>query len=158
MASIEELLERVATAMEKNASLLEKIVSGKPGASVSGEAGAADKPKRQTAADKKKAAETEGSGDGDGDVDADDLKATVKKLAGWVKEFAEDEEDPENDARNEALAEVLGKLKVKKASEITTEKDRSRFEKWLDGKIEEGRTTKKKGGKKVEEDDGDGDL
>ena len=152
--SLEEKLDRLAEAVEKNTEILTKIAAGKPGSAASGDG---EKPKSTRG--KKAAASDDGDSGGDDDaVDAEALKKTVRRLAGWLKEFAEDEDDPENDARNEKLAEMIKKLGVAKVSEVTTEKDRGRVEKWIDARIEEGRTTKKAGAKKAAADDEGDDL
>lgn len=118
-------------AVVRHNELLEKIIAG-------ASAAAGDKPKatRGKAADKGKTDDDDGA-----KVDADDLIATVEKVKGWLKEFAENDDDPENDARSTKLSKALATLEVKKVSEITSEATRLRVEKWIDERIAAGRLT-----------------
>lgn len=150
--SLEAAIERNNELMEANNALLAKIVGQKPGT-----AATEDGEKKPTTR-KKKAAEDTGSGDeGDDAVDSKKLLATREKVSGWLKEFAENEEDPENDARQEKLEAALAKIEVEKISTITSEATRQRVEKWIDARIEDGRITEEpapKGkGKKAAADD-----
>lgn len=154
--SLEAILEKLNTNMERNNELLETIVKGKAGG---GETSAPAKTGRGKA---KAKAEDSGdddssSGDEDGDaVNKTKLAKTVDLVKGWLKEFSEDEDDPENDARSEKLAAALEKIGAPTVSKITTEDQRTRVEKWVKTRIEEGRITpdpKAKGKSKVEDDD-----
>lgn len=149
--SLEQKIEALTAAMERNSDLLEKIVTG---------AGAAKGETKATGRGKAKSKTEEDSGDADagGDDDAVNptkLKKTLDIAKGWLKEFAENDEDPENDARSEKLSAALEKLGIEKISTIGTEEHRSRVEAWVKKQIDIGRITpdpKAKGNKGADDD------
>lgn len=154
--SLEAKIEALTVVMERNNELLETIVKGKAG-------GAADAEKKPATRGKGKA-KTEDAGDGDGDagegdaVDTAKLKKVIDLAKGWLTEFAENEEDPENEARSEKLTAALEKLGVEKLSKITTEDQRTRAETWVKKQIDAGRITEEpapKGKKAAKGDDDD---
>lgn len=157
--SLEAKLEALTVVMERNNELLETIVKGKAGGAA---ADASDK-KPATRSKAKVKAEDAGEGDGEGSgegdaVDASKLKKLIDLAKGWLTEFSENEEDPENEARSEKLTAALEKLGVEKLSKITTEDERGRAETWVKKQIAAGRITeepapKGKGKSKGDDDD-----
>ena len=155
--SLEAKIEALTAEMSRNNDLLEAIVKGKAGAG-STETTEKAKPGR------KPRTKADDSGDGDGDsgdgdaVDTAKLKKTLELAKGWLKEFAENEEDPENEARSDKLAAALEKLGVEKLSAITTEDRRARADKWIKARIEEGRITEEPAPKDKAKKGGDDDI
>lgn len=146
--SLEEALNRNSDLLEKHNELLEKVLGSAAAKPAS--------PKTSTAKN-------------DDDDDAGDekpkrgrraasipkeLKAAIDKTAAWLGEFKDNEDDPENDARGEALQNALDKLGYKTAKEIKGEEDIGRFEAWINKKVKAGRITPDPD----EDDDGDDDI
>ncbi len=148
--SLEEALNRNSDAVEKQNSLLEKMLAkagvNTAAAGKTDDAGEGDAPKKTRATKGKAAKEAEDAGEGEGgEGDENTLSHDdVKKLAGaWLGEFKANEKDPETGARREAIKGALAKLVGKDGATIAdvAAADLSRVVAWLDKQKAKGRLT-----------------
>ncbi|QXV73620.1 hypothetical protein [Rhizobium phage RHph_X2_30] len=169
--SLEEALNRNSEAVEKQNSLLEKMLA-KTGAAPStksddgeGESKPATRGKgKGKAATKEADADNSGEGDGENSDDTALSHDDVKKQAGaWLGEFKADENDPETEARRAAIKTALGKLTNKEGATIADvpAAELPRVVAWLDKQKEKdngfgkGRLTEKPGSKKADKSEDD---
>lgn len=122
--SIEKLIAENTAAIEKNTEALLSVIAG--ASASTDKTPADDAPSKPTAAEKKAAAAKKAAEKkAPADDEADAFTTLRKDLAGWLGEFAKEEDKespdgihPEVTARREAIQTTLGKLKVKVLADI----------------------------------------
>lgn len=138
--SLEQNVQALTSAIEKNNSLLERLLAASPltsgteapkteGKKAEGKK-ADDKSEAAAKADTKKADAKKGG--------VDDVKAeTLKKFLAWLGEFPADH--PETQARQDALRQLLDKLGEDKISQITDAKKLGQLVAWLEDPAKGGK-------------------
>lgn len=136
--ALEDAINRLADLTEAHTKVMLDLMKGAKGTAAAGDAESAPaKPGRK----KKEEGKTEDDGASGEAADADAVKELVGKVKGWLKEFAGNESDPENEARGEKLTKALKTLGIEAVSKIKTEDHRSRVENWVEKQIAAGRIT-----------------
>lgn len=146
--SLEEALNKNNDLLAEHNELLRKVLGA---ASSKAAGGKTEEP----ASGKGSKGKADAKKDDAGSFDNDALQATIKKAAGWLGEFKENEKDPETEARRNKFREALDKLGFKTAKEINTQDGVDRFDKWIDKQTAAGRITP---APSDEDDAGDDDI